>query len=227
MAEITSLMKDIKGILDNKNQFVIPDFQRSFVWTAENVDTLFSDFEEDTDKYTDNLDMLPGYLLGNIVLISNENNPTRFDVIDGQQRLTTLTLIFCALNNLFMDIAEETRRNLGANADMWMGHTFSFKEYFRILDNNLQFVDYKILHTQDLDFKETYKSIIKQGTLVSDEDNTSANNLEVVYESILQHLISIYVDEPQKLLYFLQYLTTKVKLIETTAPSIERAFQLF
>lgn len=227
MAEITSIMKDIKGILDNKNQFVIPDFQRSFVWTAENVDTLFSDFKEDTDNYTDRLDTLPGYLLGNIVLISNENNPTRFDVIDGQQRLTTLTLIFCALNNLFMDIAEETRRNLGANADMWMGHTFSFKEYFRILDNNLQFVDYKILHTQDLDFKETYKSIIKQGALVSDEDNTSANNLEAVYESILQHLRSIYDDEPQKLLYFLQYLTTKVKLIETTAPSIERAFQLF
>lgn len=227
MAEITSLMKDIKGILDNKNQFVIPDFQRSFVWTAENVDTLFTDFEEDTNSYTDNLDTLPGYLLGNIVLISNENNPTRFDVIDGQQRLTTLTLIFCALNKLFMDIAEETRQNLGANADMWIGHTFSFKEYFRILDNNLQFVDYKILHTQDLDFKETYKSIIKQGALVSDEDNTSANNLEAVYESILQHLKSIYDNEPQKLLYFLQYLTTKVKLIETTAPSIERAFQLF
>lgn len=227
MAEITSLMKDIKGILDNKNQFVIPDFQRSFVWTAENIDTLFTDFDEDTNSYTDNLDTLPGYLLGNIVLISNESNPTRFDVIDGQQRLTTLTLIFCALNKLFMDIAEETRQNLGANADMWIGHTFSFKEYFRILDNNLQFVDYKILHTQDLDFKETYKSIIKQGALVSDEDNTSANNLEAVYESILQHLKSIYDDEPQKLLYFLQYLTTKVKLIETTAPSIERAFQLF
>lgn len=227
MAEITSLMKDIKGILDNKNQFVIPDFQRSFVWTEKEVETLFSDFKEDTDNYTDRLDTLPGYLLGNIVLISNENNPTRFDVIDGQQRLTTLTLIFCALNNLFKDIAEETRRNLGANADMWMGHTFSFKEYFRILDNNLQFVDYKILHTQDLEFKETYKSIIKQGALVSDEDNTSANNLEAVYESILQHLRSIYDDEPQKLLYFLQYLTTKVKLIETTAPSIERAFQLF
>lgn len=227
MAEITSLMKDIKGILDNKNQFVIPDFQRSFVWTEKEVETLFSDFKEDTDNYTDRLDTLPGYLLGNIVLISNENNLTRFDVIDGQQRLTTLTLIFCALNNLFKDIAEETRRNLGANADMWMGHTFSFKEYFRILDNNLQFVDYKILHTQDLEFKETYKSIIKQGALVSDEDNTSANNLEAVYESILQHLRSIYDNEPQKLLYFLQYLTTKVKLIETTAPSIERAFQLF
>lgn len=83
MAEITSLMKDIKGILDNKNQFVIPDFQRSFVWTAENVDTLFTDFDEDTNSYTDNLDTLPGYLLGNIVLISNESNPTRFDVIDG------------------------------------------------------------------------------------------------------------------------------------------------
>ena len=43
MAEITSIMKNIKGILDNKNQFVIPDFQRSFVWTEKEVETLFAD----------------------------------------------------------------------------------------------------------------------------------------------------------------------------------------
>lgn len=94
MAEITSIMKNIKGILDNKNQFVIPDFQRSFVWTEKEIETLFADFSEDTNDYTDKINMLPGYLLGNIVLISSEEKPTVFDVIDGQQRLTTLTLIF-------------------------------------------------------------------------------------------------------------------------------------
>lgn len=83
MAEITSIMKNIKGILDNKNQFVIPDFQRSFVWTEKEVETLFADFSEDTNDYTDPINMLPGYLLGNIVLISSEEKPTIFDVIDG------------------------------------------------------------------------------------------------------------------------------------------------
>lgn len=227
MAEITSCMKDIKGLLDNKNQFVIPDFQRSFVWTEKDVETLFSDFKEDTNNYSDPIATLPGYLLGNIVLISHEDTPTIFDVIDGQQRLTTLTLIFRALNIIFTEITEEVRNNNGANADMWSCHAYSFKEYFRILDDNLQFVDFKIIHTQDLDFKETYRSIIKQGHGVTDEDNTNAGNIEAVYESIYSHLRAIYNDDPAKLLYFLQYITTKVKLIDTTAPSIERAFQLF
>ncbi|WP_277292672.1 DUF262 domain-containing protein [Veillonella caviae] len=227
MAEITSVMKNIKGILDNKNQFIIPDFQRSFVWTEKNIDTLFSDFKEDTNNYTEDLNKLHGYLLGNIVLISSESDSTKFEVIDGQQRLTTLTLIFCALNSLFNRIAQEEPRNDGFDSEVWTLQAGTFKEYFRLLEHNLRFKDFKILHTQDLDFKETYKAIIQNRSSISMEDSKSADNIERVYESIEQHLFEISEDSLEKLLYFLDYITTKVKLIETIAPSIDRAFQLF
>lgn len=231
MAEITSVMKSIKGILDNKNQFSIPDFQRSFVWTANDIDILFADFNEDTADYSEELESLPGYLLGNIVLISSNEKTTVFDVIDGQQRLTTLTLIFCALNQKFYDIAYTFRRSTEINSrqkeQKWTNHAVSCNKYFHILNSDFEFEDYKILHKQNLDFKETYKSIIKQGNQSPTEDSDSANNIDEVYDAIKRNIDAIYNKNPEKLLYFLEYLSTKVKLIETRAPSIERAFQLF
>ena len=231
MAEITSVMKSIKVILDNKNQFSIPDFQRSFVWTANDIDILFADFNEDTADYSEELESLPGYLLGNIVLISSNEKTTVFDVIDGQQRLTTLTLIFCALNQKFYDIAYTFRRSTEINSrqkeQKWTNHAVSCNKYFHILNSDFEFEDYKILHKQNLDFKETYKSIIKQGNQSPTEDSDSANNIDEVYDAIKRNIDAIYNKNPEKLLYFLEYLSTKVKLIETRAPSIERAFQLF
>lgn len=165
--------------------------------------------------------------MGNIVLISSESDSTKFEVIDGQQRLTTLTLIFCALNSLFNRIAQEEPRNDGFDSEVWTLQAGTFKEYFRLLEHNLRFKDFKILHTQDLDFKETYKAIIQNRSSISMEDSKSADNIERVYESIEQHLFEISEDSLEKLLYFLDYITTKVKLIETIAPSIDRAFQLF
>lgn len=95
--QITSELKRVKDLLDNKDQFIIPDFQRGFVWAKNEIDILFNDFREDTDNFTIDLNKLPGYLLGNIVFINDEqdmNLASQFEVIDGQQRLTTLTLIF-------------------------------------------------------------------------------------------------------------------------------------
>ena len=58
---------------------------------------MFNDFNEDTENFNIDLNKLSGYLLGNIVLIraqQDTNLASQFEVIDGQQRLTTLTLIF-------------------------------------------------------------------------------------------------------------------------------------
>lgn len=97
MAKITSEMQPLSQILvRSSDQFIIPDFQRAFVWTDEEANNLINDFMADTDNFTVDIDSLPGYLLGNIVLIKN-NSDNSADVVDGQQRLTTLTLLFKAV----------------------------------------------------------------------------------------------------------------------------------
>ena len=51
MAKITSEMQPLSQVLvRSSNQFLIPDFQRAFVWTDEEANNLINDFLEDTDN---------------------------------------------------------------------------------------------------------------------------------------------------------------------------------
>ena len=68
----------------NKKQFVIPKYQREYKWSEEQVKTLISDINKH-EKF-----------LGNIIL--NEF-PDFYEIVDGQQRITTLFLILIALFN--------------------------------------------------------------------------------------------------------------------------------
>jgi len=79
MAEINSELQSIQILLNNGNQFRIPDFQREFVWGNKEIECLFSDFREDTDDFKSSNSELTGYLLGNIVLVKDERNSLIFD----------------------------------------------------------------------------------------------------------------------------------------------------
>ena len=69
--------------------FVIPGFQRDYAWSASNVDDLFEDVEEA-------LDAGGGHYLGTFIL-SQTSTSAPVHVVDGQQRLTTLTQ-YCSLS---------------------------------------------------------------------------------------------------------------------------------
>lgn len=65
----------------------IPDYQRPYKWTIKNVNQLIEDILENFEKASDK-----SYRLGTVVLHQKEEGKTQ-DVVDGQQRLVTLTLI--------------------------------------------------------------------------------------------------------------------------------------
>ena len=67
--------------------FVIPEYQRPYAWTEDETGALFDDlYRFFQTENTEN------FFLGSIVLIKNEQNRYA-DVIDGQQRLTTLSIL--------------------------------------------------------------------------------------------------------------------------------------
>ncbi len=79
--------KSLKGLLAvDEQQFRIPPYQRPYAWTSEQVDDLWDDL-------VDNLGS--GHFLGSLVLSAEDES--RPQVIDGQQRLTTLMLLLAAL----------------------------------------------------------------------------------------------------------------------------------
>ena len=75
-------------IFSSDFQYVIPSYQRPYTWEEQHASVLFDDLYNffQTEKEDE-------YFLGSIVLIKQEGKPYA-EVIDGQQRLTTLTILF-------------------------------------------------------------------------------------------------------------------------------------
>ena len=85
--------KNLDKVFCNDYLFKIPVFQRPYAWTTEEVNELLDDLLFSMDK-----DDQEPYFLGSVVLVKEEN--PRSQVVDGQQRLTTLTMLLCSLREL-------------------------------------------------------------------------------------------------------------------------------
>ena len=75
-----------------ENKFLIPEYQRPYAWTVDEVTTLFEDlveFSEANDATDENNDKT--YFIGSVVSFMNEETRER-EIIDGQQRITSLFL---------------------------------------------------------------------------------------------------------------------------------------
>lgn len=75
--------------------YVVPDYQREYVWTKKQVNQLLDDINEQLDSRESD------YFIGTVLVSPRSDEKKHFDVIDGQQRLTTSFLILCALRVLF------------------------------------------------------------------------------------------------------------------------------
>lgn len=75
--------------------YIVPDYQREYVWTDKEVQQLLEDINEQIDAGSTR-----EYFIGT-VLVSPTEQKNHYEVIDGQQRLTTFFLVLCALRNLF------------------------------------------------------------------------------------------------------------------------------
>ncbi|WP_120922149.1 GmrSD restriction endonuclease domain-containing protein [Helicobacter pylori] len=96
-AEATTLLKFFKD--NQNNQFVIPIYQRLYSWEKEQCEQLW----DDIIKIGGN-DEMNGHFIGSILYVLDGNTPSSpLLIIDGQQRLTTITLLCIALRNHLSD----------------------------------------------------------------------------------------------------------------------------
>ena len=93
--KITGKEYPLSKIFSADFEYHIPGYQRPYAWTEEETGILFDDLYEFFQT-----EAIDNYFLGSIVLIKDENKPYA-DVIDGQQRLTTLSILFSVMANSF------------------------------------------------------------------------------------------------------------------------------
>ncbi len=164
--------------------YTIPTFQREFVWGEEEIKVLFEDWSDHTEGFSIKFEDLDGYLLGNIVLVSEDDS--RKSVVDGQQRLTTLTLIIKVLERMLMsklsNTQDETKmkfitRHLN-DIDKACG---KFKE--EGMQCTLE--ELKVQHESELSFGKSYRAIMENESLEGIQRKTvSDSNIQSVYETI-------------------------------------------
>lgn len=96
-AKITATEQNLVQVFSDDYFFEIPLYQRPYAWTNEHVEVLLDDLLDAMKR-----DSEAPYFLGSIVLIKEEGN-AKSEVVDGQQRLTTLTMLLCILRDISSD----------------------------------------------------------------------------------------------------------------------------
>ena len=87
---MTSKTKSVGEIFTGTTKFEVPKHQRDYSWTKTEVEELYTDIENSLAKSS------ATYYVGMLVLVEPSKPNGRFQILDGQQRLTTLTLLFAA-----------------------------------------------------------------------------------------------------------------------------------
>ncbi|EGT3615840.1 DUF262 domain-containing protein [Clostridium perfringens] len=216
----------IKDLLSNKFLFEIPDYQRAYSWNKENLKQLVDDIWESVElnkaRGNKEFDQYEPYFLGSIVLCSKEYKDDGcgiYDVIDGQQRLTSIIMLIATIRDLIDN--EEYKKVLSdliyQKPNVLMGIKESIRvkargkeeEFFRkhiLTDGGTELV-------KDLDITE-----------LSEAKQNMVNAIEVFRASFFNEEGELL---EEKLNEFIVYLLQKVVLVVITTESFTSAFRLF
>jgi len=209
--KISGAEHQLSKIFSSDFDYSIPSYQRPYAWTDVQAGELFSDLHDFFLKEKDDT-----YFLGSIVLIKDEGKP-HAEVIDGQQRLTTLTILLAALTSKF---------NGELRAD--------FENYIREPGRASQGLKPKprlALRERDRQFFADYVQSLRLTELVALDPATLANesqlNVRRNAEEMLKRLAAAFKDDTDKLCAFGAFLVQRCFLVAVSTPSQQSAFRVF
>lgn len=206
MRKVEGEAKNIRALLQN-TRFYIDYYQRDYKWEKKHVNELLNDLTEkflgsyDPKDDRSEIQNYDNYFLGSIILC--EKNKIKY-IIDGQQRLTTLTLLLIYLRHR---ISSETQRSklLGLIYSDVFG-----KESFNVdVDERNPFIK-ALLIGEDLDINDKPESI---------------KNIILRYKDI-EKLFSDEING-EAVIFFSDWLIENVYLVEITAHTDEDAYIIF
>lgn len=201
----------VAKIFSSDFDYAIPSYQRPYAWTEVQAGDLFSDLYDFFIKEKDDT-----YFLGSIVLIKDEGKP-HAEVIDGQQRLTTLTILLAALTSYFSaDLRSDFENYLREPGRASQGLKPKPRLTLRERDRNF-FADY----VQNLKLKELLALDPAQ------LDNESQRNIRRNAELMLQKLDTSFQGATERLCEFGAFLVQRCFLVAVSTPSQQSAFRVF
>lgn len=199
-----------------RKPFVIPEYQRPYSWTNEQIDTLFRDIWEFTsnDGGTENDGT---YFLGSIVSYENEDGEQ--EIIDGQQRITSLFLLLRAIYTKLTVTDEKSPEAI----------------------NFISKIEPLIWRTNKLTGKVDYASILLTSKVISDSENEILKNILETgnvkekaqdsysknYKQLLELLEEKSKENALMIYQFIYALLNQVIILPITADTQDTALTIF
>jgi len=211
--EIKAEIMSIKKILgDDEKFYQIPDYQRPYSWDKENVSDLISDLFNAYKLSKDE-----NYFCGSLVLVKNDKDK-RFDIIDGQQRTTTFTILACVIRDLFFG-------DLNNKAKDYISQSIQDK-----YEENKRKLRFLTNEQYQLDFEETVlKNIVFQDTKTVEKDKKLSKNRYLKNAHYIRDFLQELLKENQEIEIndFVVWLFENVVLTVITCPNEDSAIQIF
>jgi uncharacterized protein with ParB-like and HNH nuclease domain len=204
----------IKKIFSNDFAFTIPLYQRAYSWTTEQSEQLLQDLIRAMENFEISPDELPPYFLGSVVLIKDENPDAQ--IIDGQQRITTLVILLAALRSLLTsEDAEAITEFLCEKGNALTGTPSRYR--LRLRERDALFFQKYI---QDRGGIEELKDLVDT-MLTESQRDIRDNTLGFLRE--LQNL------SQKQLLELTQFIVNKCLLVvvSVSAPDLDSAYRIF
>lgn len=204
---------DIEKIFSNTKIIQrVPNYQRPYTWKDEQINNLWEDLNDNEDKY----------FLGTFVFNNEYLNSLNIkEIVDGQQRLLTLTIFFAVLRDIFLELKDKTRSdrmqsNLIANQDL------------DGKDNTYKFMPGKILENYFGKYIQKESTKIQESRPYTNEEKLVKKNYELLYSKIYKKLDNL--NDNQEKIDYLSKLRDKVISLELVLVSVnkeEDAFTFF
>ena len=217
MSKLTVDQKTIKDLFQDKRaDFLIPDYQRPYAWEEVECQTLWDDIFTFAipDNGSTEFDRNSEYFLGPIVTFKNKDE--KMEVIDGQQRLTTLMLLLRAFYTKFSHMQDKesisTRQNI--EKCLWKTNEFGEPDKMELKINSEVVIE---------DDKEEFIAILRTGVTTKEQTSRYAVNFR-----FFQNCIDSFLN---RFPTYFAYLPTRIMnnciLLPIEAESQDTALRIF
>jgi hypothetical protein len=212
MTEQTIQSQDIKVADVFQAFYAVPDYQREYVWETEQVEQLLTDIN--AELAGNDPAEAPEYFIGSIVVCPGGESV--LELIDGQQRMTTLFLILCAIRDRIKELGEQPPGALGPQIAATSTDAAG-RDHFR----------YRL----DLQYEDSGDILVRiaEGNLdgADGAGTRSIANIRNAYGVALGFLNREFGGDAVALRAFYGYLINKVKLIRIQTKDVAKALKIF
>ncbi|GAA8016364.1 DUF262 domain-containing protein [Helicobacter pylori] len=222
MAKIESEDSYLQDILKDKLYYQIPIYQRPYQWTEENceklLDDLFFNYEDDREG---------DYFCGSLVLVKSDprSKTEIYDIVDGQQRLSTFILLAKVLATLYSERLDPTKsKSQEYLQESWSDrHEHKGKKKKKRLDFDLVGSSAKKDFQDALDFFDDLDA--------SKGENSKSNGSSKSKNNYLKNAICLkdYLEkkEIEDIDDFIEWLYSNVVFVTITCPDVDKALRIF